>query len=98
MKILVIALSLVVGALGVLIQPQSKNTAYYSQNIGNLAGFNLSDYYIRTQYWYYLRNANILFSTDVVAENRVIYFIAYRNMIGTFLAISSMAPATPSKV
>lgn len=40
-------------------------------------------------YWYYLRNADIIYQGNVIAPENFIQFFIYRNFIGTFLAIGT---------
>ena len=49
---------------------------------------------LKTQYWYYLRGANTLYEASVDSPNKFLYFTIYRNIVGTFLVISTWNKAT----
>ena len=44
---------------------------------------------LRRVYWYYLRGARRLFQANIDTPERFIHFYIYRNLVGTFLGISS---------
>lgn len=43
----------------------------------------------RQNFWYYLRKAKIVFQASIETPERYIHFFIYRNIVGTFLVISS---------
>ena len=47
------------------------------------------DILLKREYWYYLRNAITLYEASVDSPNRVLFFTIYRNIVGTFLVIST---------
>jgi hypothetical protein len=47
------------------------------------------DTYLRQTYWYYLRNANIVYQANVNTLNSFLFFVIYRNLVGTFLVITT---------
>lgn len=47
------------------------------------------DTYLRQTYWYYLRNANIIYQANVNTLNSFLFFVIYRNLVGTFLVITT---------
>lgn len=51
--------------------------------------FPLVDTYLRQTYWYYLRNANIVYQANVNTLNSFLFFVIYRNLVGTFLVITT---------
>ena len=52
------------------------------------------DSLLKTQYWYYLRGANTLYEASVDSPNRFLYFTIYRNIVGTFLVITTWNKAS----
>ena len=44
---------------------------------------------IRRQYWYYLRNSNLLFQGNLNLPGRLMIFYFHRNIVGTFFTIAS---------
>lgn len=51
--------------------------------------FPLVDTYLRQNYWYYLRNANIIYQAEVSTVTSFLFFVIYRNIVGTFLVIDT---------
>lgn len=49
-----------------------------------------ADHLSRVTYWYYLRKANILYSSEFQSDDRTLVFTIYRNYVGTFLSICSV--------
>ena len=49
---------------------------------------------LKTQYWYYLRGADTLYEASVDSPNKFLYFTIYRNIVGTFLVISTWTKAS----
>ena len=49
----------------------------------------LVDALLKKEYWYYLRNAMTLYEASVDSPNRILFFTVYRNIVGTFLVIST---------
>jgi hypothetical protein len=47
------------------------------------------DQYLRQTYWYYLRSANIVYQANVNTANTFLFFVIYRNIVGTFLVITT---------
>ena len=47
------------------------------------------DSLLKTEYWYYLRNAHTLYEASVDSPNKYLYFTIYRNIVGTFLVITT---------
>jgi hypothetical protein len=47
------------------------------------------DKYLRETYWYYLRGATIFYQSNVNTKQSFLYFIIYRNIVGTFLVITT---------
>ena len=47
------------------------------------------DKLLKREYWYYLRNAHTLYEASVDSPNRILFFTIYRNIVGTFLVIST---------
>lgn len=47
------------------------------------------DTLLKTQYWYYLRNANTIYEASVDSPLEYLYFTIYRNIVGTFLVITT---------
>lgn len=47
------------------------------------------DKYLRETYWYYLRGADIFYQANVNTKESFLYFIIYRNIVGTFLVITT---------
>jgi hypothetical protein len=47
------------------------------------------DKYLRETYWYYLRGADIFYQANVNTKESFLYFVIYRNIVGTFLVIST---------
>lgn len=47
------------------------------------------DKYLRDTYWYYLRGADIFYQANVNTKESFLYFVIYRNIVGTFLVIST---------
>lgn len=47
------------------------------------------DNLLKTQYWYYLRGANTLYEASVDSPTKFLYFTIYRNIVGTFLVITT---------
>lgn len=44
---------------------------------------------VRRIYWYYLRNAQLLYQANIDTPERFLLFFIYRNIVGTFLTIAS---------
>lgn len=51
------------------------------------------DSLLKTNYWYYLRGANTLYEASVDSPLKFLYFTIYRNIVGTFLVISTWTKA-----
>lgn len=51
------------------------------------------DSLLRSEYWYYLRNANILYEASIDSPAHFLYFTIYRNIVGTFLVITTWTKA-----
>ena len=49
----------------------------------------LVDREARRLYWYYLRGADMLYESNFNTKDRFLFFFIYRNIVGTFLCISS---------
>jgi hypothetical protein len=47
------------------------------------------DKYLRETYWYYLRGATIFYQSNVNTKQSFLYFVIYRNIVGTFLVITT---------
>lgn len=47
------------------------------------------DTLLKTEYWYYLRNANTIYEASVDSPLEYLYFTIYRNIVGTFLVITT---------
>lgn len=47
------------------------------------------DNLLKREYWYYLRNAITLYEASVDSPVRILFFTIYRNIVGTFLVIST---------
>jgi hypothetical protein len=47
------------------------------------------DKYLRATYWYYLRAAGIVYQANVDTLKTFLFFTIYRNIVGTFLVIST---------
>jgi len=47
------------------------------------------DELLKREYWYYLRNAITLYEASVDSPVRILFFTIYRNIVGTFLVIST---------
>ena len=47
------------------------------------------DKYLRETYWYYLRAANIVYQANVNTKTSLLFFVIYRNIVGTFLVITT---------
>ena len=63
---------------------------YYSKDKKDMNPSQLADYKVRSEYWYYLRNADILYATHLDSNKSQIHFGIYRNLIGTFFTIVSI--------
>ena len=45
---------------------------------------------VRRVYWYYLRKAHLIFQANLdISAKRVVSFFIYRNIVGTFLVITT---------
>lgn len=44
---------------------------------------------VKRQYWYYLRDANLLYQANLNLPGRLIIFYFHRNIVGTFFTIAS---------
>jgi len=51
------------------------------------------DKLLKKEYWYYLRNAMTLYEASVDSPSRILFFTIYRNIVGTFLVISTWGKA-----
>ena len=51
------------------------------------------DKLLKREYWYYLRNAMTLYEASVDSPNRILFFTIYRNIVGTFLVITTWEKA-----
>ena len=51
------------------------------------------DELLKTEYWYYLRNAHTLYEASVDSPNHYLFFTIYRNIVGTFLVITTWTKA-----
>ena len=51
------------------------------------------DKYLRETYWYYLRGADIFYQANVNTKESFLYFVIYRNIVGTFLVITTWEKA-----
>jgi len=47
------------------------------------------DKYLRETYWYYLRAADIVYQSNVNTKSSLMFFVIYRNIVGTFLVITT---------
>ena len=47
------------------------------------------DNLLKVEYWYYLRNAVTLYEASVDSPDRILFFTIYRNIVGTFLVITT---------
>jgi hypothetical protein len=47
------------------------------------------DALLKEQYWYYLRSASTLYQAGVDSPDEFLYFTIYRNIVGTFLTITT---------
>lgn len=52
------------------------------------------DTLLKTEYWYYLRNANTIYEASVDSPLEYLYFTIYRNIVGTFLVITTWTKST----
>lgn len=52
------------------------------------------DKYLRTTYWYYLRDAKIIYQANLNTQNEFMFFVFYRNIAGTFLVITTWDKST----
>ncbi len=52
------------------------------------------DTLLKTEYWYYLRNAQTLYEASVDTKLEYLYFTIYRNIVGTFLVITTWTKST----
>ena len=52
------------------------------------------DTLLRAEYWYYLRNANTLYEASVDTRTEYLFFTIYRNIVGTFLVITTWTKET----
>jgi hypothetical protein len=52
------------------------------------------DKLLKTEYWYYLRNANTIYEASVDTKLTYLYFTIYRNIVGTFLVITTWTKDT----
>ena len=53
----------------------------------------IADQEFRRSLWYYLRKAVVTFQANIDVPDRFIHFFIYRNIVGTFLGISSWVKA-----
>ena len=44
---------------------------------------------MRETYWYYLRSANIVYQSNVNTKSSFLFFVIYRNVVGTFLVVTT---------
>ena len=79
-------------------QVSAENPHLYSLPIAKSAGktavtlYEVSpevDKLLKREYWYYLRNAITLYEASVDSPVRILFFTIYRNIVGTFLVIST---------
>lgn len=47
------------------------------------------DSLLKDNYWYYLRGAVITYQASVDTANQFLFFVIYRNLVGTFLVITT---------
>jgi hypothetical protein len=47
------------------------------------------DSLLKEKYWYYLRSASTVYQANVNTANEFLFFTIYRNIVGTFLVITS---------
>jgi len=47
------------------------------------------DTYLRNTFWYYLKGADIFYQANVNTRDSFLYFVIYRNIVGTFLVITT---------
>ena len=52
------------------------------------------DALLRSEYWYYLRNAQTLYEASVDSRTEFLFFTIYRNIVGTFLVITTWTKET----
>lgn len=52
------------------------------------------DKLLKTEYWYYLRNAQTIYEASVDTKLTYLYFTIYRNIVGTFLVITTWTKET----
>ena len=52
------------------------------------------DELLKREYWYYLRNAMTLYEASVDSPVRILFFTIYRNIVGTFLVITTWEKET----
>jgi hypothetical protein len=52
------------------------------------------DLLLKNQYWYYLRGANSLYEASVNSPTQFLFFTIYRNIVGTFLVITTWTKKT----
>lgn len=47
------------------------------------------DNLLLTEYWYYIRNATVVYEAGVNSPSEYLFFTIYRNIVGTFLVITT---------
>ena len=47
------------------------------------------DYQLKTQYWQYLRGANLIYRANVDQEDSFLFLSIYRNIVGIFLSVTN---------
>ena len=52
------------------------------------------DVLLKREYWYYLRNAMTLYEASVDSPSKILFFTIYRNIVGTFLVITTWTKET----
>lgn len=84
-------------------QNSNNQQLYFSVPVSPAAGhtavtlfdvFPAVDTLLKNEYWYYLRNANTLYQAGVDSPSEYLIFTIYRNIVGTFLVITTWNKTT----
>jgi len=96
------SLLLVLACVSLALSQSSGNYQFFNTPVTPAAGkttitlfdvWPVVDNLLKTEYWYYLRGANTLYEASVDSPAHYLYFTIYRNIVGTFLVITTWTKA-----